>query len=287
MHKLPLLVGLALAAATLPGCSVEAGDNLFVFQWVVVACIVLVALVGTGLSLAMDEPGLGGVWFLVCGGLAPRVYRGLAGFWFLVCGVLALWVYPGLPSQMPSNVERRENEVERQRQRQVRVHAERAASPRGQRERTQRQIGQLRTKISEEYEPREAAYTDELQGYLRTLRRDLPKTGLKSQEELLRNREEHLELAFTLDKAAKTKFWIDWLGQRRTQAQRTLVELEHKEWELGKRVDLGEIASEAELEEIEATLARAQVLIDERTPGPERQDVAVMQEAIFTEILGN
>ena len=201
--------------------------------------------------------------------------------------LLVLVLGLGLPACGESKKER-ELRVERQRQEQERLDQEAyQASPRGKLERTREQMALLETKIVEEYKPREGSYGVEYMGFVSDLRAEIPRSGVTSLEELLRNRERYAELAFTLDKAAKTKFWLDRLEKSRREAEATVLQLEHEAWELEKRIDLGEIMTDAELAGIEEAISRAQVLLDEQTPDPERQDIAEIQQELFSAVVGS
>jgi len=111
------------------------------------------------------------------------------------------------------------------------------------------------------------------------------RTKLEAHLAILERGASEQETADMLHRAAVLERAVSVLERRALTVARTIGALAQKEWELDHMIALEAVASPAELEEVKRILARAEELVDERTPPPEQQDVGKLEASLFDRLV--
>ncbi len=246
----------------LTGCDVVSG-----IWWTLAIVFGLVGLFVTWVSFVDGEPGVGFFGLLVL----------LFAFWLSPVLVSEVpWIGPptaaklGLPSASEAQPKRTSRIVQ----------AAVPAQPKAQLLETKKQLVAIREK-AEKLGPMRDRYQAELSDYERTLRKKLPATGVASHEELLRRRDEHLETALLLERAAELAYYIRWLTDQLQEYDTQRLELDQAVWKLEKIIEMSEVADQEQLAELRRTILRTQELVDKQVPTPQKQDVAELEAQLF------
>lgn len=154
------------------------------------------------------------------------------------------------------------------------------------------QIGKAQTSIaslkqdrSQKVLPLKQNYSQMYDQYYPQLAQQLPETGIRSHEELLKNCEQYLELCSSLNRVAKLQYYINKLDDKLKQIGANIIKLDDNVWNMERTFELSQIFSDEELESVEQLIEETKGKIDSQVPPPEKQDVAGLEEQIFNDIL--
>lgn len=268
-----LLALVALVALASVGCSAQhcwpdgdcittPGNGWFYTRWVGAVVCLFLAFAGAN---AMDDTG-------------PKV------FVLLLFGVPAVYALPGLESPDRKAIaahEKQRSELQREAAQQTAN-----ASPEGQLAATRALHQRIATRLTKQLEPLIDKYKSERTGYLDELRRELPRAGITSHEQLLRKRDKHQRLANVLHRAAVLENSLDWLGKKRSEAEGMQESLDQSAWRLEKLIEMNGVAAPEEAADIKRLLATADRVLDDKIAPPEKQDVAEIEQRLFGELTG-
>lgn len=133
--------------------------------------------------------------------------------------------------------------------------------------------------------PLKQNYSQMYEQYYPQLAQQLPKTGIRSHEELLKNCEQYLELCSSINRVAKLQYYIGKLDDKLKQIGANIIKLDDNVWNMERTFELSQIFSDEELEGVEKLIEETKGKIDSQVPPPERQDIAGLEEKIFNNIL--
>ena len=150
---------------------------------------------------------------------------------------------------------------------------------------TRQAMDALKQHLEEKVVPLKLQYQRERSSYLTKLKPQLKASGLQSHEALLRGKEEHLALSNLLERTAILEHSIQWLQEKEKTGERTLLKLDQEVWRMEKLQEMREVATKEDLKSITEIMTTAQAVIDEAIPLPERQDLALMEQDLFTRLL--
>lgn len=142
-------------------------------------------------------------------------------------------------------------------------------------------IRDLKSKRDTRYAPLLKKHTTEFDSYKTKLKSNLKTAGLTSHEGLLKTGDEHLETRNTLRRAAILDVTIKWLSGKLKATEIAIKKLDQQAWELERRAELNEVATDAERKNIDKLILNAETIIAEDTPPQEKQDIAAAEKLLF------
>ncbi len=122
--------------------------------------------------------------------------------------------------------------------------------------------------------------------YYNDIRQRLPRLGLDSHQDLLRNRERYREEISLLERTAILRHSVNWLEPKLAKIDAQISELEQNVWKLEKKLELSTVASPEEQAQVDKIIASTKLILQENITPPEAQNVAKLEQTIFDEIMG-
>ncbi len=206
--------------------------------------------------------------------------EGGAAVFFLVLGVGLGWLaYPGMVS--PDDRWESANAAARARAAKQQEGEEHDASPAGRAKLAHDKRQALVLKRDHQFTPLRDRHKSELKTYTKKLSKSLPAAGYATHEDLVRAGDEGIELQNLLKRAAILTVTVQWLEAKIQRTSVAIARLEQQEWELARRIELNQVTSEDEWQDIEKMIATAQAIIEEDTPTATTQDYAAAEATIF------
>jgi hypothetical protein len=152
-------------------------------------------------------------------------------------------------------------------------------------EKAKQNIASLKEDREQKVLPLKQNYSRMYDQYYPQLSQQLPETGIRNHEELLKNCEQYLELCSSLNRVAKLQYYIGKLDDKLKQIGANIIKLDDNVWNMERTFELSQIFSDEELEGVERLIEETKGKIDSQVPPPERQDIAGLEEKIFNNIL--
>jgi len=129
-------------------------------------------------------------------------------------------------------------------------------------------------------------YVAEYKQYYNEIGQRLPRLGLYSHQDLLRNRERYREEINLLERTAILRHSLNWLEPKIAKVDAQISELEQNVWKMEKKLELSTVASPEEQSQVDKIIASTKLILEENITPPEAQDVAKLEQTIFDEIMG-
>lgn len=118
--------------------------------------------------------------------------------------------------------------------------------------------------------------------------REIEKIGYQNHEEFLRDCENNfMEVCSKLHHVAKLSYYMEKLEEKRREIEIKILKLKQNRWDIERRIELSQVFSTDELENIENLLKDTRNLINSQISVPEKQDVASIEKNIVEDILSN
>ena len=112
------------------------------------------------------------------------------------------------------------------------------------------------------------------------------KSGYKSHKEFLIDCDKYyIDLCSKLDRLAKLLYYRSKLEDKLEEIRIQSQKLDDIKWDIGRKIELSQIFSDQELEEIEQLIEKTEDSIEKRVSSPEKQDIASIEEKVFKESL--
>ena len=146
-------------------------------------------------------------------------------------------------------------------------------------------IQDLKSKRDMRYTPLLEKHTAEFTKYRQQLKSLVKTAGLTTHEALLKGGDEHLEIKNTLRRAAILDVTIKWLSGKLKVTEIAIKKLDQQAWELERRAELNEVATDEERENIDKLILNAETIIAEDTPPQEKQDIAAAEKSLFETLI--
>ena len=116
------------------------------------------------------------------------------------------------------------------------------------------------------------------------VQRKIKQSGVQSHQELLLNQSKHKELSHYLKRLAILRHNLKWLASSIEKAKGNPLDLEQAEWKLEHFLEMSEVASSNEMGNITKVILTANATLDNEIPTPQQQDLAGLQQQLFTEL---
>ncbi len=149
----------------------------------------------------------------------------------------------------------------------------------------QTSINSLKQDRDQKVLPLKQNYSQMYNQYYPQLAQQLPGTGIRNHEELLKNCEQYLELCSSLNRVAKLQYYIGKLDDKLKQIGANIIKLDDNVFDMERTFEVSQIFSDEELEGVERLIEETKGKIDSQVPPPEKQDVAGLEKQIFNDIL--
>ena len=128
-------------------------------------------------------------------------------------------------------------------------------------------------------------YSGDYKRYHQFLESEISINNIESHEYLLRNCTQYYDICNYLERAAILRHSIQWLEVKIEKINFQVSELEQNIWKMEKRVELSELASAEEQEEISRLIASTAILLEENITPSEKQDLGKIEQEIFNELI--
>jgi len=152
----------------------------------------------------------------------------------------------------------------------------------------EKMIASLKEKREEKVVPLKEKYLKMYNQEHPEVAREIEKIGYQNYEEFLRNCENNfMEVCSKLDHVAKLSYYMDKLDEKREEIRIKISNLKENRWDLERRIELSQVFSNDELENIENLLKDTRNLINSQISVPEKQDIASIEKDILENILSN
>lgn len=147
-------------------------------------------------------------------------------------------------------------------------------------------IRKLQSNLKESISPLLKKYEIEYAGYAEDLKMRIKDLKIVSHQDLIANSTKYQEENNLLHRAATLRHAIKWLKSKENNSRQALMQLIEQGWKLEKILDLKQIASIDEQQEVTEIIIKAESIIYESTKPPDKQDIASIERNIFDELKG-
>lgn len=117
------------------------------------------------------------------------------------------------------------------------------------------------------------------------IRQRLPRLGLYSHQDLLRNRERYREEINLLERTAILRHSLNWLEPKIAKVDAQISDLNQNVWKMEKKLELSTVASPEEQAQVDKIIAITKEILEENITPPEAQDLGKLEQTIFDEIM--
>ncbi|MFO0450607.1 MAG: hypothetical protein ACK52I_18430 [Pseudomonadota bacterium] len=114
-------------------------------------------------------------------------------------------------------------------------------------EKAKQNIASLKEDREQKVLPLKQNYSRMYDQYYPQLSQQLPETGIRNHEELLKNCEQYLELCSSLNRVAKLQYYIGKLDDKLKQIGANIIKLDDNVWNMERTFELSQIFSDEEL----------------------------------------
>ncbi len=135
-------------------------------------------------------------------------------------------------------------------------------------EKAKQNIASLKEDREQKVLPLKQNYSRMYDQYYPQLSQQLPETGIRNHEELLKNCEQYLELCSSLNRVAKLQYYIGKLDDKLKQIGANIIKLDDNVWNMERTFELSQIFSDEELEGVERLIEETKGKIDSQVPPP-------------------
>lgn len=191
--------------------------------------------------------------------------------------VIVFFVYPPDPFDSQQNAEFAAAQKKKKEQKQK----EFEASPEGQLQSVKSKIQAVQEKLDKNLLRLAEKYKKESSKLQKDVAKRLRSSGLRSHEELVKNREDHKQLYNYFERLSILEYNINWLHTNIKKAKNSLIDLDQAKWKLEHVIEMSKVASEEDMEAITKAILTANATLDKQIPIPQQQDLAVIQQKLF------